>query len=259
MTHSKIIQNGWLQLSIVPEELQEAVGRDSFANKIKKDDILIILSQSCDVLHHDYNKEPNVEVVVANRINEAGLNKVFFDTRHPRTLQFYINIDGEKLLFQIESYNKFSFPRALLADYEPRKNVKVLLSTIPMWIGKKYFRPAFPDNFNSRLKPQDKAIKKLIERGHEPIDQFFLSINSLNELDDNQVYEIEMLGVVSDKSKINEASNLLSKLEGIMNNCVGISASNFSARMDSDITLAVVKTYMPWIPYDYLSALEADE
>lgn len=259
MFYEKIKHNGWLQLSVLSEELQDAVNKDFSVNAIKKDDVLIVLSQSCDVLHHDFDKEPHIEVLVANKVEK--FNKSFSDSRHPRILQFYVNSDGNKILLQAESHNRIVFPRKLLADYVPKKNIKILLgdNVIPMWIGKKYFRIALPDIFNLRLKTQIKAIKKLMERGHEPIERFFLSINTFDELADDQNYKIEILGVVSNKYKLSEANNLMTKLEGIIKDCKGITASNFSARMDSDITLKVISYYVAWTPYDYLSTSDSEK
>lgn len=253
MSYKKIINNGWSQSAVIPESLRAVINQNA-SQSIKDDDVLIVLSQSCDLIHHDYDNEPYVEVIIASPLNSDKLDKSLFDSRNPRVLQLHIIIDGNQHLFQIKSHNKISFPRNLLEDHKPRENIKILGSNIPMWIGKKYFRPALPNNFNSRFNQE--AVKKILKKNHEPIERFFLNLKSFKELEDDEIYEVEMLGVVSDKAKMVDANKLMFDLEAAMNKCTGIKALNFQARMEDDISLAVIRKYLAWTPYDYLSISE---
>jgi len=124
---------------------------------------LVVISQDCDICH-DVDEEPFVDllpfVVLIDRtphqVNEDNLCR---NGRNPRRLVLALPQIGEAATKQ---WHRVRLPKS---DLEGRNPVATLdpaaLLCMRRWLGRRYTRAAFPDNFNRRIEADKKHARKI--------------------------------------------------------------------------------------------------
>lgn len=75
--------------------------------------LYVLLTQDCDILHHDYDAEPDVELHVARLVIEPNGN--LFHAKNPRRLQFTV----ADRTYEIKMHERCRLPRTCLLDNVP--------------------------------------------------------------------------------------------------------------------------------------------
>lgn len=120
---------------------------------------LLVASQDCDIVAPT-ETEPNVELVAVCVISE--MKPEFVHGRHPRSICLPLS-DGTFVLGDIR--RKLSVSKVDAAGFTrqgarlERKQQK----HFSRWLGKRYTRDPFPDEFNRRLDVQKKALEKALK------------------------------------------------------------------------------------------------
>lgn len=263
---AKIEDLSWRQGSFIPDEtVQHARGiGDGVAGVPTEGSFHIVVTQSCDLVNKSLEDEPWCEVMRLRTISQTESLKE--NGRNPRFLHFYIEQQGVKIPCEVAAKDRLFLPRQILTTVPPLTTVEVTeteLKSLTDWISQRYSRPALPSAFNRRLKPQGKALKRLIEKGHHLFRDFFLRISSFDELTDDKLYRLKLLivahqGAFDFDTKAVQA--FATDLEKTLKNCAGIEIVEVKLQTDTETSLRVVDDYLPWDAFDYLTdrAIDAE-
>lgn len=228
----EIIKNyGWGQGAVVPSSLNDFVSHSKLFPISEPDgnSFFIVVSQSCDVVHREMDKEPVCELLLARLVAKADGN-VFYG-KNPRVLQF--TFDGST--YQVDAREVYFIQRKYLAEYSPRTDVvlpqSVLISLI-RWKGRRYTRPAFPDAFGERVGKKVQALHKVFVK-NVSIAMAVVGVYVLvtdDELPAEIEYPIGLLMVLhsavreqDNRETIEDgADSLIRQLEDEFNDCPGV-------------------------------------
>lgn len=244
---------GWAQGAVIaPEAARALVFRVPMV--VEDDAVLVVISQSCDVVQPSLEKEPWVEVLKARCAQATDGN--FAHGKHPRTVQFEL----EGVRYEASCHDRSVFPREELAKIEPDKR-RLTEHTIAMladWISKRYVRPAFPDELNRRIDVERSEIGKVLKKYGGPISQILLHHTPDDELPRNQGDYTILLKLVmaqddyADRAKKETALKAVLPLEKALKACPGIKVADCSLSSESGITLDDLRYSAPW-DFDYLT------
>jgi hypothetical protein len=145
------VDHRWKQGSVFPAELASGIAVEARVQPWGADDLVLVISQDCDVLNTSLEHEPNVEVHFARAISAERRDGRYANGRNPRALQFSSAASGVSQLYSVSIHQKFSAPRTALLKGIPRFQLEpAVVSLIGRWTAKRYDRSAFPDAFNRK-------------------------------------------------------------------------------------------------------------
>jgi hypothetical protein len=192
-----IIRLGWRQGSMLgPLLVNEAIGRKPDWVSVEEADRLIVTSHDCDIANGSLEKEPVVEILRAT-VAPSAPDGTFQGGRNPRQLHFGCEIDGHQVNLRCIVHDRWVIPRGLLAREAPRPGVsKRPLRVIVEWLAKRYFRAAFPTEFNERWRRRYKEWETLLRRNSGWIQGIYLRLDTLEELAPDKPYRCELIAAV---------------------------------------------------------------
>lgn len=189
--------------------------------RVGPDDVVLVCSHDCDVLHHDLELEPTVELIVARGIHNDEEEGIYFQGRNPRLLQFRFP-EGGGQLFEIRPFERWSVRREELKEIAPRTDWSLsddLRRTIASWLARRFLRTALPDSFNDRLRGAKSQIREALKKGSEIISGIYVAIDPEVELGAEVDYEMTLTAVM--KVEDYEVPALRAKAYGILNKISG--------------------------------------
>lgn len=259
-TVKRIRENGWRQGMILPST---AVAELCNAYSCGNGDgvVAIVVSQSCDILHHSLTNEPTIELLIATRI--AHEDNLFIHRRHPRKLHFPIVQNNASVWFEANICNRHYMERQLLAGHHPDLGMQIHqddVKTISQWIASRYLRHAFPDNFVKRI--DHKKIRKLLKQKKSAyLSGIYLHLSSDDELTDDEPYEIEIVGTITtddfgDKNKRESAIDLINAIATEMQSDGKIEV-NSECRNELEMSVHDLRSFHRMNDFDDLSYGEA--
>ncbi|MDO5552587.1 MAG: hypothetical protein Q4G68_02380 [Planctomycetia bacterium] len=204
----KIHAAGWRQGSLL--------STDVMAEKdcpCHKDDLVILVSQDCDILHRKLEAEPYIEVLLARSLEQQGRepDQCNYNGRNPR--KFLFQMEEPYRYYEIAIAERYFLDRRLLVNNNPvGKLSKSCVTSIGRWLANRYIRSAFPDEFINRIK---KACPKgnfaAYTRKHLKADNltkdivdFYISVQDAELAEDN-VYDI-VFYIVAEKESYEDAA-----------------------------------------------------
>src|SRR5258708_26544631 len=110
-TTPQIPDRRWRQGSVIPHQALEA----HLLPVVDPEALYILLTQDCDILHHDYDTEPSIELHMARPA--TGEDGNLLHAKNPRRLQF---TTGGRL-YEINMHERCLAPRACLLGHVPRE------------------------------------------------------------------------------------------------------------------------------------------
>jgi hypothetical protein len=227
---------------------------------LEANDLLILISQDCDIVCPSYENEPFVELLVARAVTQEQRDGTLFHGKNPRRLQFQIESAGGPLLYEVNIHEKSRLDRRALVNVEaagePRPDTSVV-DVLTKWTAKRYTRAAFPTNFNERCRPVMGRINKKLKKGGDLLTGIFLRLNTLEELPAGEDYQV-ILRVTARSEDLDDIENndaaisLVTDIEIALNRCEGIEVVDAALVPEDDFTLADLREVRRW-DYDYLS------
>lgn len=219
-----------------------------------EDDFAMVVSQSCDLVHHDLVNEPSATILVLKSVNVG--NPDVMHCRNPRHLHFP-TLDG--LWLEARAWNQTTIPREILAKREIAGRIEIspkVLRVVLEWLAKRFTRIAFPDDFNDALKPKSKALGKLLKKNHHHFSEILMSISPFDELDEGQHYQVACYFLMETEVHENPkhfavARAVAAKLEKIFEEC-GMEVLECSAVSEGEVTVAEFNLLLNW-DYDHLT------
>ncbi len=205
----------WRQGNILREQDAQALGLVEPGSGQK----VIVVSHDCDI---PSESDDYIEIIIAECCAE---NKLYRGARHPRLLNLlYKNAIDEKehflLLKQVEkrslSKSDFVFDdpdnEYILAEEEKR--------SLKQWLASRYGRPAFPDEFETRMKffngkatkkfKLENSIAKVLEKCPQAILAVFFALGDgrFKDLPPSEPYELSIYIVYDSEEGGPEAREL---------------------------------------------------
>lgn len=140
------------------------------------DTVVIMASHDCDIPQSP-GMEPTFEVIIGKFVNQA--DGAFTNTKSPRKLHVPLeSLEGPKTA-EFIAINKRYIPKEKLTAIQPKGGMYLQvedLNIFQRWLGIRYTRSAFPDDFDVRMKSKDfhkKIAKCLTKHGSHILAVFF--------------------------------------------------------------------------------------
>jgi hypothetical protein len=175
----------WRQGLALSRESSIALGL--FAATDAESKLAIVISHDCD-LPKDPKVEPEIEIIVATRPADANHGN-FTQMKNPRRLRISYEISGERIWFELLATNKRAISKELLIGHMPDPNTaldKNARAVLRRWLGARYNRAAFPNEFEDRRKKHTSLAKNL-GQFVEPLSDLLVGVHF--DLDDGQETE----------------------------------------------------------------------
>jgi len=251
-----IRENGWRQGMVLPLAAMSA--QEKHCSCDNKDGVIaIVVSQSCDVLHHCLNNEPMVEILIASRIDKQ--NNAFIHRRHPRKLHFPIVQNNETVWYEANICHRHCIERRVLAEHSPDMGLQIHpddVKTISLWIASRYLRHAFPDNFVKRIDRN--RIRKLLKQEKSAyLSGIYLCLSSHDELPDDESYDVEIVGTITaddfgNASKRESAIELVNAVASAMQSDGKVEV-NYECLSEQEMTVHDLRSFSRMSDFDDLS------
>ena len=160
--------------------------------------VVVIISHDCDLTSDDLDAEPAAEVIVGRTVAAADGN--YTHAKAPRTLHWSINRSGAECLVELVATCKILVPKSLLARFSPDPDFTLLprsLLTLRRWLGARYNRGAFPDEFVNRMKAADLSsrLSKHLEPSQALISVVYIDLKG-NEQRELPAWEVYAFNIV---------------------------------------------------------------
>lgn len=247
-----MIDPRWAQGALLePNDARDHITQED----VTTNDVLIVISQSCDVVCGSFEIEPSVELHVGRPIEQIDGNNSF--GKNPRVLDFETTINGNPRTLRILDYERKRIPRQILEDVlpigaMPENDIRM----VARWTANRYTRPALPDTFNERRSSAKSAITKLIRRDAKDVAGFYIALNTFDELPDGTEYQIAFMSItpkaIADDgnrfAKVVEVTKAVAALLKVP----GILVVDVVARSAAEVSLEDIGLYKR-LEFDYIS------
>lgn len=272
---SAVFENGWRQGAVLSRDLvlqlmsqnqiMPIFGRQGCEGSSvaidANDDLLMVISQDCDLVQSSWEKEPFAELL---RIRIAGNGNLPLPWgQNPREIQFDDPPQEHKPTKYVSTvHERYSISRRFLANAQPdttrvisEENVKRLC----LWVSRRYVRAAFPNNFNARIKRKmDELAKKqsFLDTNRDLLTAVYMRVPD-NECAVDETYEIFVWGTMKiddyqDASKREIGQRVMDLIEATLDECGGIEINECLLKSEQDVSLDHLRTWKRW-DYDVLS------
>lgn len=202
---------------------------------LSEESFCVIVTQDCDIVHKKMEEEPFLEFIIGNFTHEKSCK----NGKNPRKL--HLENAGQILEFIIhnrffvkkDSLDKFEFSDVLFELTSDNKKI------LKKWLGSRYTRAAFPDEFNIRLEKS--KFPKLIEKGiSSKVSHIFFEVED-RELSEEECYQLNVM-IVVDASDDIEIDNIENAYLEIFDDIKGIE-SNLRVVTEDEVTLKDLHNY----------------
>jgi len=159
--------------------------------------LVIVASHDCD-LNHPETSEPSVEIIIGKKIQSADGN--FTHAKNSR--QLHLELDFSTPLWgAFSALEKKSVPKNALAPYQPREDVRLSIDnkkTFKMWLGSRYHRSEFPNEFEDRLRATKlhNKINSAIQKYATEIVGIFFDVDGGEEIERDGEDDAHVLNIV---------------------------------------------------------------
>lgn len=232
---------GWQAGAVIPESMLPALAphmKHSGKNDpavIASSDWLVVVSQTCDVVHADLNKEPFIEVIHCKQ--RSDIRPEYQGRKSPRELDFKPDKEKHATVFLTvhATKDRYVVSRELFANQKAdigRQLSYTAIINIQKWYALRYTRPAWPNAFNIRLKSYNKELIKAIKP--VAIDEVEIRVaikEKDEELDVSKKYHLSVYFLVdqifwdTDPGIRKLANTAFIDFVSILNKCSGISVN----------------------------------
>ncbi|KAB2891398.1 MAG: hypothetical protein F9K32_04545 [Desulfobulbaceae bacterium] len=136
----------------------------------------IVISHDCDISNSP-DCEPNIEIIVGTRIEAVDGNCTH--SKNPRKLHLLAKQGDADVCLELWATDKRAISKLELLAFKPSNELTLPtkeLLTLQRWLAARYYRTAFPDEFDRRFNQtglQKALIKTLKPLGHHIIAALF--------------------------------------------------------------------------------------
>lgn len=250
----------WRQGGVLPVASHADVAQHGGVAPLTDDDAVIVISQSCDLVHGDFTQEPFAEVLIAHRLPEPPDGALMY-LRNPRRLHFYLQAQGQKQAYAAWIWDRYRLPRDVLAQWPPdamrglwnQDEQDVLIS----WLVARYERTALPDELQRRLGRLKEKLKKPVKQLKD-VSALFLECSD-QELSADEVYRLRVK-LVMPKAAYDEpdcrqaVESLKLRLAAVLEQCPGVLLEE-EPELVSELNFSLhdARILRRWTDFDYVS------
>lgn len=231
--------------------------------KFEGEDYIFVISHDCDITA-TVSKEPNIEVLTLQILNEGEQDSSLIYGKSPREIHLPVTINNVPKHLKLSQLTKtyidkqkninISADRSLQLD---SKNLKLLQS----WLSSRYKRHSFPEALADRLAKLQNKIESNCKKPSKSSGVIALFINADpwdEELEDDCPYEIEIVVVYeseisgAETNAQNLAQEISTFLEQVKKDFPDSLDGKVSVRSDIEFTLKDMRSYVEW-RFEHLS------
>lgn len=254
-THGEtLLRLGWLAGSVLAPAGLEFVrpylrhAGEEPPRALDPHDWWIVASQSCDLLHHNDENEPFVELLRGCPVQGKPRTQ-FVDLRSTRRIDFRPNRQKfpDLVLTAHATIDRYVVPRSALVGSSPdpdRVLSEIATERIQAWLALRASRPAWPNALVERLKAVQQRLVTALENVRDDVAEVRVAINPKTELTDDRPYKVVVWFVVPhDKYESADVRATVqaayATFTGALARCVGVS-------LDVDISGVVSGDDFSW-------------
>jgi hypothetical protein len=189
-------ETSWRQGHVLPNEATSAL--NLLHRESPHETCVVVVSHDCDIAQDDLGIEPGIEVIVGRCIEKIDHN--FSSTKNPRVLHLEMKRGGAIIAVALDATKKQTLQKCQLAEWAPDSSYELSvsdLSSLKRWLGVRYNRAAFPNEFERRLTGLGlrQKIEKALKPANEIISSIYFDLTPLVELSatDYAVYELTIV------------------------------------------------------------------
>lgn len=231
---------------------------------------LFPILNDCALVNRCFETEPWVYGMLCWQYETQS--KDFLFAKNPRKYHFPMVIDGEEKMFEVFATNLMTFSREQIFNYTPINNIawpKFGLDRMLNWVAERFRTPTFPDNWNKRLSPKDKQLKKIWKcEPFEKCSGLYLRIEPFQEQPEDEPYDVwvyfclpaEMSSTEYRKFQKEDGPELRERLKNTLSSIKNINVKDIDWISENDFTKRLERDYKRWILeyYSYSSSGEAE-
>ncbi len=257
---SKIKAKGWRQGSILYDQDLADLQREYALGGDCNSKVGVVVSQSCDLTHHDSESEPYAELLLARIVHSRDGH--FSHGKHPRRLHLEMhNFDGPVKVLEFLPWRKLVIDRERLADKAPdgeyfllREDIRVLA----VWLSQRYRRAALPDTFNALVSQITKKQNKVYTKISPCVSGIFAELLPAGEVNDKEKYSLNLLALVprENESEIDFVQQEVARLATLFEQ-VGIDVQ-IAVQTENNVSYARVRQMFSF-PLEYFSLRTATD
>lgn len=139
--------------------------------------VVVVVSHDCDITA-DVAREPMVEVIIGRRIDRLGADA---NAKTARRLHLPFLQDQTEVPVEFEITTKVALKKEAVLAGLPRADMTLSAKariTLQHWLAARYYRSAFPEAFEARLKAKparlnEKIVKAMGEAGQHILAVYF--------------------------------------------------------------------------------------
>ena len=255
-----IIDNkGWRQGSVLKkDDVRDYLPVADIKHLAGCEIVGVVITQSCDLIHHCFDAEPNLEILVGKVVNNINGNYTF--GKHPRLLHVQLqHLDTSNQIIEFLPQDKIVVERTLLHDidpdverYLPEKDLRGLI----LWLAARYDRPAFPNAFNSRIQNSRKSRDKNAKKISKHVIGLYIDINPDKEIAESETYNVTLIAVVERKFN-GDLSDIETTIKAIADDLRTCNMNVTAKVMMENRAPFTLLTEFKRFDYDYLSLKKA--
>lgn len=153
-------------------EHRAAIDLGLIASDATDQSVVIMVTHDCDIA----SREPDVEVMLAKRIPALGADT---NAKTARRLHIAFETSQGHVAVELQATGKTATPKQTVLSTQPRPDWKLTpeaLVTLQKWLAARYYRSAFADEFERRLKDKPAKLDKKIAKALEVPSEHVLAV-----------------------------------------------------------------------------------
>ena len=262
----RIRSRGWKQGAFIDNDLMSELATGASTPPGTGFECGVVISQSCDLLHHSLHDEPLAEVVLGTQSVTCGDRASrgnLTNAKNARVLcvEQYSRSSAAPTWIEFRPHWRVAIERSRLIEHAPdsahyltEQGLRVLIR----WIAQRYDRAAFPDSFNDRLKPADKKLRNLYKRMSSETSGLYARLIPDRELNSGEKYSVDILATVPEQheAKLAEVQQTMEQIAELMATCE-IEARAL-AHLETEVPISAIRP-MKRFPLESLSLPQASD
>lgn len=257
-----LIALGWRQGCLVKaddDRLRHAAHYDP-----PDDALLLVVSQTCDLVQDSFECEPYFEVLCLRRLSEEPAKR-YLGGKNSRRIEFSLSEEDGDHWYALP-HERHLIDREVLLEGLPIEGTiqsDQLLTMLLRWLSRRYTRTAFPEAFVSRLGRVNDKIAKKFARLNPHVSNVYVRVKPFCEVGGDSDYSMELLLLMDaqkydDKEVYGVCEKIKNELETQIDSCEGILVNDVSIESTADLTIEELKGFLEW-DYSYLSFRDLDD
>jgi hypothetical protein len=163
----------WRQGHVLADETVAEFGLVSRAGP--DNTVVVVVSHDCDITAVAA-REPVVEVVIGYRIDKLGADA---NAKTTRRLHLYFLQGGTEVPVELEITTKTALKKETVLAAKPRADMVLSAKgrvILQRWLAARYYRAAFPELFEARLKAKPGKLSEKIVRAMDDAGEYVLAV-----------------------------------------------------------------------------------